>query len=82
MLTKGLIGIVFPLGIVLIFLWLNHNLSHLKRWHPWSSLIIFLVIAVPWHVAAAIANPAQGHPIGTMPSPGNVHGFFLVLFRQ
>ena len=79
-LTKGLIGIVFPLAIVLIFLWLNHNLGHLRRWHPWSSLAIFLLIAVPWHVAAGIANPAQGHPSGTMPTPGNVHGFFWFYF--
>jgi 4-amino-4-deoxy-L-arabinose transferase-like glycosyltransferase len=79
-LTKGLIGIVFPLAIVLIFLWFNHNLGHVRRWHPWSSLAIFLLIAVPWHVAAGIANPAQGHPSGTIPTPGNVHGFFWFYF--
>ena len=79
-LTKGLIGVVFPVFIVVIFLWFNHNLGHLRRWHPWSSLAIFLVIAVPWHVAAGIANPAQGHPSGIMPTPGNVHGFFWFYF--
>jgi 4-amino-4-deoxy-L-arabinose transferase-like glycosyltransferase len=79
-LTKGLIGIVFPLGIILIFLFLNRNLDHLRRWHPFSSLLIFLVIAVPWHIAAGIANPSQGHPVGTMPTQGNVHGFFWFYF--
>jgi 4-amino-4-deoxy-L-arabinose transferase-like glycosyltransferase len=79
-LTKGLIGIVFPLGIVFVFLWLNRNVRHLRRWHPFSSLMIFLVIAVPWHVAAGIANPSQGHPAGTMPTLGNVHGFFWFYF--
>lgn len=79
-LTKGLIGVVFPLGIVLIFLWLNRNLSHLRRWHPLSSVAIFLIIAAPWHVAAGIANPAQGHPAGVMPSAGDVHGFFWFYF--
>src|SRR5271156_4429404 len=53
-LTKGLIGIVFPLAIVLIFLLLNRNMSHLRRWHPGSSLLVFLVIALPWHIAAGI----------------------------
>jgi 4-amino-4-deoxy-L-arabinose transferase-like glycosyltransferase len=79
-LTKGLIGIVFPLGIVFIFLWLTRNLRHLRRWYPFSSLLIFLAIAVPWHIAAGIANPSQGHPTGTMPTPGNVHGFFWFYF--
>jgi 4-amino-4-deoxy-L-arabinose transferase-like glycosyltransferase len=75
-LTKGLIGIVFPLGIVFVFLWLNRNLRHLRRWYPFSSLLIFVAIAVPWHIAAGIANPSQGHPVGIMPTLGNVHGFF------
>jgi len=69
-LTKGFIGIVFPLGIVVIFLWLNGNLGHLRRWHPFSSLLVFLVIAAPWHIAAGIANPSQG----------GVHGFFWFYF--
>ena len=79
-LTKGLIGIVFPLGIVLIFLLLSRNLSHLRRWHPFSSLLVFLLIALPWHIAAGLANPAQGHPAGTIPTAGNVHGFFWFYF--
>jgi 4-amino-4-deoxy-L-arabinose transferase-like glycosyltransferase len=69
-LTKGLIGVVFPIGIVFIFLLLNRNLGHLKRWHPVSSLLLFLIIALPWHIAAGIANPSQGQ----------VHGFFWFYF--
>ncbi len=69
-LTKGFIGIVFPLGIVVVFLWLNRNLGHLRRWHPFSSLLVFLVIAAPWHIAAGIANPSQGQ----------VRGFFWFYF--
>jgi 4-amino-4-deoxy-L-arabinose transferase-like glycosyltransferase len=69
-LTKGFIGVVFPLGIILVFLWLNRNLSHLRRWHPFSSLAVFLLIAAPWHVAAGIANPSQG----------SVHGFWWFYF--
>jgi 4-amino-4-deoxy-L-arabinose transferase-like glycosyltransferase len=69
-LTKGFIGIVFPLGIVFVFLLLNRNMGHLRRWHPLSSLVVFLVIAVPWHIAAGIANPSQGQ----------VRGFFWFYF--
>jgi 4-amino-4-deoxy-L-arabinose transferase-like glycosyltransferase len=69
-LTKGFIGIVFPLGIVLVFLFSNRNISHLRRWHPFSSLLVFLAIAAPWHIAAGIANPSQGQ----------VQGFFWFYF--
>jgi 4-amino-4-deoxy-L-arabinose transferase-like glycosyltransferase len=79
-LTKGLIGVVFPLAIVFIFLLLNRNIGHLRRWHPFSSLLIFLVIALPWHIAAAIANQSQGHPAGTVVTTGNVHGFLWFYF--
>ena len=79
MLTKGLIGIVFPLAIVVVFLLLERNMAHWRRWHPFSSLLIFLLIALPWHIAAGIANPSQGHP-GIMPTAGNVHGFFWFYF--
>src|SRR5580693_9202429 len=66
-LTKGLIGVVFPLAIVILFLLLTRNLGHLRRWHPLSSLLIFLVIAAPWHIAAGMANPSQGQP-GPVPT--------------
>jgi 4-amino-4-deoxy-L-arabinose transferase-like glycosyltransferase len=79
-LTKGLIGVVFPLAIVIIFLLLNRNLGHLRRWHTFSSLLVFLLIALPWHIAAGIANPSQGNPGGTIPAVGNVHGFFWFYF--
>jgi 4-amino-4-deoxy-L-arabinose transferase-like glycosyltransferase len=69
-LTKGLIGIVFPLAIVILFLLLQRNLGHLRRWHPLSSLLVFLLVALPWHIAAGIANPSQGQ----------VRGFFWFYF--
>jgi hypothetical protein len=56
-LTKGLIGIVFPLGIAFLFLLIFGRLDHLRRWHPLSSVLVFLVIATPWHIAAGLANP-------------------------
>ena len=79
-LTKGLIGVVFPLAIVVLFLLLTRDLGHLRRWHPVSSLLVFLAAAVPWHIAAGVRNPAQGHLVGSMPSAGNVHGFFWFYF--
>lgn len=79
-LTKGLIGIVFPVGIVVIYLLLTGNLKHLRRWHPVASLVVFLLMAAPWHIAAGLANPAHGHPVGLIPTEGNVRGFFWYYF--
>lgn len=56
-LTKGLIGLVFP-GLI-IGAWL----SLLNRWHVLkqlsilSSLCIFLLVATPWHLLVGFAHP-------------------------
>ena len=79
-LTKGVIGILFPLAVVFIFLLITRNLKHLWRWHVLAGVAVFLLIAVPWHVMAGMANPTQGHPLGAVPTQGNVHGFFWFYF--
>src|SRR5579864_3947760 len=59
-LTKGLIGLAFPIGTILIFLLLAGKLRHLLKLRLLSSLIVFLVIAAPWHLLAGFRNPPQG----------------------
>ena len=71
-LTKGLIGLVFPAAIILLFLVLTRNLRHLARMRLGSSTLIFLSIAAPWHVLAALRNPSQGH----------VRGFLWFYFQK
>jgi len=63
-LSKGLIGLVFPAGAIGIYLLLTGKLRHLLRLHVLSSSLIFLVIAAPWHILAAIRNPPQGQSRG------------------
>jgi len=63
-LTKGLIGVVFPCAIIFIFLLLARDLRHLLKMHLFSSIIIFLLIAAPWHILAARANPPAGQAKG------------------
>jgi 4-amino-4-deoxy-L-arabinose transferase-like glycosyltransferase len=93
-LTKGLIGIVFPVAIVLIHLLLTRGLrgtlKRLLQFHPIASTTTLLVIAVPWHILIALANPTQGHPGGVslvnghwqvpLPTDGNVHGWTWFYF--
>ncbi len=65
-LTKGLIGVVFPVAIVALYLLLTRGikrtLRRLRELHPWSTFEAFLLIAAPWHLLAGLANPTEGHP--------------------
>jgi 4-amino-4-deoxy-L-arabinose transferase-like glycosyltransferase len=72
-LTKSLIGIVFPLAIAIGFLFITGKLRKLLKFHLISSLLVFLAIAVPWHVLAAIRSPAQ--PSG--PEKGFLWFYFI-----
>jgi 4-amino-4-deoxy-L-arabinose transferase-like glycosyltransferase len=63
-LTKGLIGLVFPIGTIFLFLLLTGNLRHLLKLRLVSSFVVFLLIAAPWHVLAGLRNPAQGEARG------------------
>ncbi len=63
-LTKGLIGLVFPIGTIFIYLLLTKNLRHLLRLRLFSSFLVFLLIAAPWHLLAGLRNPAQGEARG------------------
>jgi len=96
LLTKGLIGLVFPLGIVVAYLLLMRGLrgaiERIKQFHLLPALVLFLAIAAPWHILAALQNPSQGHPLGlnhagghwNVPSPtlGNVHGWTWFYFMN
>jgi len=59
-LTKSLIGLVFPLGAIFLYLLLTGNLGHILKLRLLSSTLVFLAIAAPWHILAALRNPSQG----------------------
>ncbi len=63
-LTKGLIGLAFPCAIILVFLFLAGDLRHLLRMRLISSTLVFLLVAAPWHVLAALRNPPAGQAKG------------------
>lgn len=63
-LTKGLIGLVFPVGTIIFYLLLTRNLRFLLKLRLVSSFLVFLVIAAPWHLLAGFRNPAQGQTRG------------------
>jgi 4-amino-4-deoxy-L-arabinose transferase-like glycosyltransferase len=59
-LTKGLIGLVFPIAVIGLYLIFTGNLKHLLRLRLFSSTLIFFIVAAPWHILAAMRNPDQG----------------------
>ena len=63
-LTKSLIGLVFPAAIIFLFLLISKNLRHLLKMRLISSFLVFLAVAVPWHAFAAVRNPANGQSKG------------------
>lgn len=56
-LTKGLIGIVFPAMIIFIWLLLTHEWRMLKKINYLAFISIFLLVAVPWHMIVGHHNP-------------------------
>src|ERR1700689_50774 len=58
-LTKSLIGLGFPGMIIFVFLLLAGNFKKLLAMRPFSSTLVFLVVAAPWHILAAMRSPAQ-----------------------
>jgi 4-amino-4-deoxy-L-arabinose transferase-like glycosyltransferase len=101
-LSKGLIGLVFPVAIavlyVLIARGLYPGLARLRKLHPATTLLVFILIATPWHILAGLANPTQGTPapfhflwnahgfaghwLVPLPTDGNVRGWFWFYFMN
>jgi 4-amino-4-deoxy-L-arabinose transferase-like glycosyltransferase len=77
-LTKGLIGLVFPIGFVLLYLAITKQLHLLLKLHLLASTAVFLLIAAPWHVLAALRNPAITLPANLdLPATGGWAWFYL-----
>ena len=79
-LTKGLIAPIFFFAAVIPLLLLSGQWRRWRQLKPVSGILLFLLIAAPWHILAGLRNPDQGHPIGNIPTLGNVHGFWYFYF--
>ena len=56
-LAKGLVPVVLaglPIGVLVLR---RHGLAGVRMLEPWRGLVVFAAIVLPWHVAAALANP-------------------------
>jgi 4-amino-4-deoxy-L-arabinose transferase-like glycosyltransferase len=78
LLTKGLIGIVFPLAFAILYLAFTHELPLLRRLSLIPSTILFLALALPWHILAALRNPPIAMPAGLgLPAKAGWAWFYL-----
>jgi 4-amino-4-deoxy-L-arabinose transferase-like glycosyltransferase len=77
-LTKGLIGLVFPIAFVLLYLAITRQLRLLLKLHLLPVTLVFLAIAAPWHILAALRNPAISMPTGLgLPAKAGWAWFYL-----
>ncbi|HEX3570324.1 MAG TPA: glycosyltransferase family 39 protein [Acidobacteriaceae bacterium] len=77
-LTKGLIGLVFPVAFAFLYLAFTRQLRLLPKFHLVSSTLLFLAIALPWHILAARETPPIALPAGLgLPARGGWAWFYL-----
>ena len=79
LLTKGLIGIVFPIGFVVIYALLTKQVMRLRKLPLFTSFLLFAVVALPWHILAAMRNPAIAMPAGLgLPARAGWFWFYII----
>ncbi len=82
LLLKGLIAAVFPIAAALLYLAFTNQLFTRNTWrrlHPFTGVLIALLIAAPWHILATLRNPPYFY-WSLSSGPGNYHGFFWFYF--
>ena len=55
-LTKGLIGILFPFGIAVIYLFITEGLRGIQQAISIKGVILFILVSAPWYVVQFIMN--------------------------
>ena len=81
-LLKGLLALVVPVGGVLAYLAITRQLFSLVTWRrlrPFSTILIFILIAAPWHILATLRMPPYFN-FSMHSGPGEYHGFFWFYF--
>ncbi|MGB7230667.1 MAG: glycosyltransferase family 39 protein [Candidatus Acidiferrum sp.] len=82
LLIKSLIGVLFPLAAGVIYLFITRQFFLARTWkrlHPFSGILVILLIAAPWHVLATLRNPPYFY-FGFHSGPGQYHGFLWFFF--
>jgi 4-amino-4-deoxy-L-arabinose transferase-like glycosyltransferase len=60
-LSKGLMGIVLPGAVLVLYTLIERDFGLWKKLHLFSGIALFMAIAAPWFIAVSIANPEFFH---------------------
>ena len=78
LLTKGLIGLVFPLGFCFFYLLVTRQWRLLPRMKLWAGALAFVLVGLPWHLLVWLRNPAIAMPAGVgLPARAGWAWFYL-----
>ena len=55
-LTKGLIGILFPFGIALVYSAVTGGLNGMRKVFSLKGVLLFIAVAAPWYLAEVMRN--------------------------
>jgi 4-amino-4-deoxy-L-arabinose transferase-like glycosyltransferase len=59
--SKGLVGILIPGAVALLYMLIHRDWRLLLRAQPWWTLIALLLLAAPWFVLVSARNPEFPH---------------------
>ncbi len=59
--SKGLIGVVFPGCVLLLYVFIRRDYALLKRLHYYGGLTLFVLFGVPWFFWITVRNPEFFH---------------------
>ncbi|MDA8390666.1 MAG: glycosyltransferase family 39 protein [Gammaproteobacteria bacterium] len=60
-LTKGLIGIVFPMMAIGLWIILYWDWGQMRRMYLGQGVLLYLLIAAPWHIMMQLRHPTFFH---------------------
>ena len=60
-LSKGLVGILIPGAVALLYMLIHRDWRLPLRAQPWWTLVALLVLAAPWFVLVSARNPEFAH---------------------
>jgi 4-amino-4-deoxy-L-arabinose transferase-like glycosyltransferase len=60
-LSKGLVGILIPAAVAVLFMLMHRDWRLPLRAQPWWALAVLLLLAAPWFVLVSVRNPEFAH---------------------
>jgi hypothetical protein len=61
LLSKGLIGIVFPGAVIFLYLLFTRRWQILKEMRLMTGILLFLLVCAPWFILVSMRNPEFAH---------------------